>query len=213
MPSLFKRFKKKIPVSTGKSSPYYERANLILSPEDLKRILMGAPDIKGYKTSKGLTFNNIPLLDITPSVLKKKFDNPAHVLKRSSIIPGHKVIFYKDSVALYKFLIQYHFFNDRFFFASNRISSMAVLTEKEKARIIKRISDKYLEGIDAGNIDPILKVTDPNGSIIYTIDDVYFHLNYLPGNDTRKELLDKYNDFKELSERPRGLSESLEKYI
>jgi hypothetical protein len=213
MPSLFKRFKKKIPVSTNQSSPYYQRANLILSPEDLKRILMGAPDIQGFKTSKGLTFNNVPLLDITPSLLKKKFDNPAHVLKNFNNIPGHKVIFYKDSAALFKFLIQYHFYNDRFFFACNRISSSAVISEKAKAKIIKRISDKYLVGVDEENLDPILKVTDPNGSIVYTVDDVYFHLNYLPGNETRKELLNKYSDLKEFVERPKGLSESLEKYI
>jgi hypothetical protein len=213
MASLFKRFKKKLPVATTKNTAYYNRENLIQTVSDLHRILMGAPDIKGFKTEKELTFNNTPLLEITPRVLKTSFDTPSNVLDHSSVIPGHKVIFYKDSVAHYKFLIQYHFIDEQFFFASNKISSMTILSESDKEKITGRISRKYIDGKKQDDKISVLKVTDPNGSIVYTVDDVYFYLHYLPENDVKKMLLGQYAEASSQTVKPMGFNDSLEKYI
>lgn len=202
-----------MPVVSNKNSTYYTRENIILNIPDLVRILQGAPDMKGVKTDKEITFNNIPLLEITPAVLKSKFSKPSYVLDRSTSIPGHKVIFYKDSVLHYKFLIQYHFINEKFFFACNRLSSHAVLSDNDKMKIINRISNKYLGEDDISPIKAVIKVADSNGSLIYTIDDVYFYMHYLPANNTKEELLKMYADFPDRTVIPQGFNESLKKYI
>ncbi len=213
MASLFKRFKKNLPAVSTKNSAYYNRENVILNASDLTKVLKGAPDIKGFKTDKELTFNNIPLLDISPEILRSNFDTPSHVMDRSNYIPGHKVVFYKDSVAHYKFLIQYHFFNEKFFFASNKISSMTVLSDNDKMKIVNRISMKYLAEKDKKEAGLVMKVTDPNGSIIYTVDDVYFYMHYLPANEVNETLMKKYADIADQNLKPLGFNESLEKYI
>ena len=213
MASLFKRFKKKLPSVTAKSSAYYTRENIILNMADLLRILNGAPELKEFKTDKELTFNNIPLLEINQAILKRNFDKPAYVLSRSAHIPGHKVVFYKDSVLHFKFLIQYHFINDQFFFACNRLSSHAVLSDSNKKSIINRISKKYLGEENSSDIKPVIKVVDPNGSIIYTIDDVYFYMYYLPQNETKELLIKKYTDYTDEDIKPQGFTDTLEKYI
>lgn len=213
MSSLFKRFKKSLPVATSSNTSYYKRENLIQNINDLKHLLAGAPEIPEVRTDKEITLNNVSLLKFTPQLLKSKFGNPASILDLSDIIPGHKVFFYKNSVDYYKFLIQYHFIKNDFFFASNKISSMTALSDKDKERIMNRIQNKYLDNNGIKNGDLIVKVVDDNGSIIYTIDDVYFHLHYIPGNITKQNLLAKYAEIPENQAKPGGFKESLEQYI
>ena len=213
MASLFKKFKKKLPTVSNKNSAYFNRENAIETLHDLNKILKGAPEIKGMKTDKELTFNNISLLEITPSMLWNTFDNPAHVMDRSDYIPGHKVVFYKENVLHYKFLIQYHFINEKFFFASNKISSISMLSDSDKMKIINRIAMKYFNNEDTKSLASVMKAIDPNGSVIYTVDDVYFHMHYIPANDTREMLMAKYADVPEQTSKPQGFKESLDKYI
>ena len=212
MTSLFKRFKKNLPISTSKGSAYYRRENVIGNYDDLKKVLEAAPKIPEVKTDVEITFNTIPLNDITIADLKKKFDNPSFVLKNENI-DGHMVLFYKDSVAYYKFLIQYHFINNKFFFAGNKISSMGVLNDEDKQKIIGRISKKYLHEDFDNSEGWKIKVIDPNGSIIHTLDDVYFHLYYLAGNETTKGLIKQYAGHVPEQEGPTGFKESLDQYI
>jgi hypothetical protein len=213
MASLFKRFRKKLPAVSTRNSAYYSRESLIQTVPDLQRILMGGAGIKGFKTEKALTFNNIPLLEITPRVLKSSFDTPSHVLDNSSTIAGHKIVYYKDSIAHYKFLIQYHFVDEMFFFASNKISSMTILSDNDKIKITDRITRKYIGEKKTDDARLVLKVTDPNGSIIYTVDDVYFYLHYLPENETKKMLIGKYAEASEHIVKPKGFNDTLEQYI
>ena len=112
MASFFKRFKKNIPASTtSKGSTYYRRESIISNYGDLKSVLEAAPDIPASNTTEEITFNSLPLKSINFSEVKKKFGNPAYIHDNEHI-EGHKVLFYKDSVAYYKFLIraQSHFF-------------------------------------------------------------------------------------------------------
>lgn len=212
MSSLFKRFKKNLPISTSKGSVYYRRENIISNYNDLTNVLEADPNIPEAKTDEEISFNTIPLIDITIADLKKKFDNPSYVYNNENI-DGHMVLFYKDSVAYYKFLIQYHFINNKFFFAGNKISSMGVLNDDDKQKIIGRVSKKYLKK-DFDNTEGWkIKVIDPNGSIIHTLDDVYFHLYYLAGNETTKELIEQYADHTPVQDKPTGFKESLDQYI
>lgn len=213
MKSLFKRFKKKNPVGSSKSSSYYIRENVFEEIRDLKRILKMGLEPPFSLTKKEITFHGVPLFTTTKQVIKKKFGSPSYVLDNSDLIEGHKVIFYKDSVDTYKFLIQYHFIDDKFFFASNKVSSIRILSEKDKERVIKRIKVKYF-GDEAEDLKGLLvKVKDPNNSVLFTLDDVYYHLNYLLDNKTTNSLFEKYMDYEKPVALPKGFNESLKDYI
>ncbi|MEJ2596171.1 MAG: hypothetical protein P8100_13850, partial [bacterium] len=202
-----------IPVPTSKNSAYYKRENNIGNTEDLIRILHAAPELKAFKTEKAITFNNIPLMEISFQKLKENFGNPAYVFNNEQL-EGHTVIFYRDSVSYYKFLIQYHFINNAFFFAANKISTTGILADSDKKKIIERISKKYLgKGFDEKQ-GWLIKVTDPLGNHIHTLDDVYFHLYYLAENETTRKLREHHlGEVPEVNEKPSGFKESLDQYI
>jgi hypothetical protein len=212
MSSLFKRFKKKLPVSGSKNVAYYKRENIIGNLQDMKRILSSAAEPENPNTEKEITINNIPLMEISVQKLKNKFGNPSHVLKNDNV-EGHTVLFYKDSVSYYRFLIQYHFINNKFFFAGNKISSMAVLSDSDKQKITNRISEKYLGKAFSMSKGWKVLVVDPNHSTIRTLDDVYFYLYYLAGNDTTRELAAKYADLKPQESERSAFKDSLDQYI
>ena len=213
--SLFsRRIKKKLAASSSKNATYYKRENIIANIEDLQRVLNPLPKITIQHTKTLITFNTFPLTLITFGAIKKEAGNPTFVLNNSEYIDKHEVIFYKDGVDYYKFLIQYHFINDRFFFASNKISSMGILSSDDKNKIVEQINAKYLGALSNDSIkDLIVKVADDNNSIITTSDDVYFHVNYLAGNDTTQQLIRKYTGQIVEDSRPSGFTETLDKYI
>ena len=213
MASIFRKFKKKLPKVTSKSSAYYERENSLPDLADLKKALEGASDLKGLVSKTEFTFNALPLAKITSQLIKSKYGSPNYTLSNSESIDGHKVMFYKQSVQYYKFLIQYHFIDNQFFFASNKISSLAVLSDEDKQKVVNRLSKKYLD-LNYSDIKSLsVKLIDPNNSIIYTRDDVYFHINYLAGNDKTNQLIKEYADYIVQENKTPGFNESLEQLI
>ena len=90
---------------------------------------------------------------------------------------------------------------------------MGVFNDDDKQKIIGRISKKYLNEDFQHKGDLKMKVVDPNGSTIHTVDDVYFHLFYLAGNNTTSELIEQYADIKPQQSKPSGFKESLDQYI
>lgn len=213
MPSFFKRFKKKIIPISSKGSSYFERENIIQDTRDLKNILQILNEKIFSETKKDITFHGVPLLKTSPRELKNKFGAPMYIFNNSDNIESHKIFFYKDSVDFYKFLIQYHFIDNNFFFASNKVSSLTALSEEDKTKIVGRIKTKYF-GEEAKEIKGLkVKLRDQNGSIFYTVDDVYYYLNYLLDNQTTKKLIKLYPDFESSITHPPGFKESLEEYI
>ena len=213
MKSFFKRFKKKIPGISSNSSGYFVRENLLEDIRDLKSVLKTGFEPPFSETDKEITFHGVPLKGTSPRVIKSKFGSPMHILDNSKNIDGHKVFFYKDSINIYKFLIQYHFIDNEFFFASNKVSSVTVLTDEVKTKVIDRIKIKYFAENAKEIVGLKVKLKDPNGSILYTIDEVYYRLNYLLNNKTTKQLIKKYSDYEASQVRPAGFKESLEEYI
>ncbi len=213
--SLFSnKIKKKLAISSSKNATYYKRENLIANVDDLKKTLNPLPELSAKQSNTGITFNTFPLTEITFSMVKKEAGNPVFVVNNSEFIDGHEVVFYKDGVDFYKFLIQYHFIKDRFFFASNKISSMGILSDEDKLRIVEQINSKYL-GITPFDSpkELVVKVSDKNDSLITTVDDVYFHVNYLAGNDATRQLIQKYAGHIIDKSQPSGFKETLDKYI
>lgn len=202
-----------MPLVSGKGSGYYIRENMFEEIRDLKRVLTNGLKPPFNETEKEITFHGLPLKEHSQRMIRKKFGNPIYILDNSKSIDGHKVYFYKDSVNVYKFLIQYHFINDEFFFACNKVSSIRILSEDDKAKVIGRIKTKYF-GEDANEIEGLMvKVKDPNNNILFTRDDVYYYLNYLVFNKTTKQLLEKYSNYEPAVSKPPGLNDSLDEYI
>lgn len=214
MASLIKSLGRIFTVAPSKNASYFKQQNVLENTLELQRVLKAAPSLPDLKTTTEITFNTIPLVDITSSKIKNKFGIPSYVQDNSNNIEGHEVYFYLDSIDNYKFLVQYHFFNNNIFFVSNKISSTGKkLSDRDKSKIVGRISQKYLNDKPKDTKRWLIKVSDPNNSIIYTVDEVYYQLYYLAGNDTTKHLIDKYINNYQPEAKPEGFNESIDSYI
>lgn len=214
MASLIKSLGKIFTVAPSKNASYFKQQNVLESTPELQRVLKVSPSIPEQKTSTEISFNGMPLLEITTSKIKNKFGIPSYVHDNSDKIEGHEVYFYLDSIDNYKFLVQYHFVNNNIFFVSNKVSSTGKkLSDRDKNKIVSRISQKYLNEAPKDTKRWLIKVSDPNSSFIYTVDEVYYQLYYLAGNDTTKHLIDKYIHNYQPEVKPEGFNESIDSYI
>ena len=108
----------------------------------------------------------------------------------------------------------FSFINDQFFFASNKISSLGILSPGDKNKIIGQIRFKYLGIPPEEHIKTlIIKIGDRLNNVITTVDDVYFHINYLAGNTTTQQLAKKHIGRTEPTKNHSGFKETLDTYI
>ena len=155
--------RKRAKLAKSHDSRYYHQENVIKDKADLVVTLNPLPQTNGYKAKKTFSYNRQPLEEIT-----------------------------RDHIGLYKFLMQYHFFNKQFFFASTRISAQNRLTPKDKKEIVNQLLKKYLDKKPVKTMDDFeIKLIDKNNNLIYTYDTVYFYINYLLNNDTSRLLAEK----------------------
>jgi len=214
MASIIKSLGRIFSVAPSKNASYFKQQNVLENTAELQRVLKAAPSVPEQKTSTEISFNTIPLLEITSSKIKNRFGIPSHVHDNSNNIEGHEVYFYLDSIDNYKFLVQYHFYNNNIFFISNKVSSTGKkLSDRDKNKIVSRISQKYLNEKPKDTKRWLIKVSDPNNSIVFTVDEVYYQLYYLAGNDTTKYLTDKYVHNYKPEVKPEGFNESIDSYI
>lgn len=178
------------------NSAYYNRECIVHSAEDLSLILH--PDQKEFTlvtdTDKELLIKNLPLIELNEQYIVASLKKPVYVLDNSKSIKGHKVLFYKEDVGFYRFLLQFHLIDDKFFFANNRVTSSGMLPETEKNKIIHQILNRYLIKTGEEYNDFQIMLTDKNGSVLTTIDDVNFDVNYLCGGDIKNNLMDRFSD-------------------
>jgi len=190
--SLFRKLRKKARFGKSHGSRYYYQENVVKDQAELMLILKPLPKTKITKANKTFSINGMPLGEITHKILKAKSGIPSYILWNNEYIPKHKVYYYREHIGLYKFLMQYHFIDNRFFFASNRISSHNRLTQNDKSEIVGQLIKKY-----TGKEKPVMKenfeikLTDEEGNIIFTNDTVYYYINYLPNNETTRNLIKK----------------------
>ena len=210
--SFFKS-KKNNPITT--KSTYYIRESIIHNIDDLIKVLL--PPIEGNsiegKTTEEIKFKNIPLLNLSQKQIISEMDEPIFIFDNSDVIPGHKVMFYKEDVEFYRFLVQFHFINDEFFFVSNKVSSSGMLSEKEKCKIIDQLKHKYLSKSEVENNNFLLRLTDNNGSILTTQDEVYFYVNYLSGNSIKNKLINLYSDSPKTGTTETNFEDTIDKYF
>ncbi|NOY51472.1 MAG: hypothetical protein GXO88_13040 [Chlorobi bacterium] len=211
---MFSFLKSKKYKPTTVKSTYYIRECLIHTSEDLIKILnpkKGGDTIE-EKVRDEIKFKDLPLLNLSEKMIINAMENPVYIHDNSEVIKGHRVLFYKEDVEFYRFLIQFHFIYNDFFFVSNKVSSSGMLSNNEKSKIVNQLKRKYLSDKPQKGDSFLLNLEDKNGSVLNTIDDVYFYVNYLSGIELTNKLKQRYSDFNADNPKP-AFDESIDKYF
>ncbi len=197
------------------NSTYYIRECLIHNVDDLNLILQA--DLKEFtliaKTDVDLEIKNLPLIGLTEKKLIVSLKQPIYIFDNSDDLKGHKVLFYKEDVGFYRFLLQFHFMDGVFFFASNRVSSSGLLPEAEKNKIIHQILNRYSIKTEEEYKDFHLMITDENDSVLTTIDEVYFNVNYLCGGETKNNMISRFSGQKDQKNQKSDFDSNVDKYF
>lgn len=186
MSSIFRSSKKK---THQKGRAFYDRENLIQTIDELIDILSVSDNKNVEKTETDILFHGMKLGNINLKTLSKDMGEESYKLKPENNIDGHEVHFFRMKSEHLKFLIQVHFINSEFFLAGTKVYSDALLSDNDKQRIVKQISDKYQQ--ETGDSAEFV-FGDPHGNILWTKDDVFFHINYLRCSDICDELKRRY---------------------
>jgi hypothetical protein len=212
---MFSFFKSNKNKPTTIKSTYYIREGLIHNKKDLNNILiLNNEKYDLVKKIKGeIKFKNLSLIDLSQKQLIAEMGIPVYIHDNSDIIKGHKILFYKEDVEFYRFLIQFHFFDDQFLLVSNKVSSSGMITEKEKGKIVNQLIGKYIGLSDENKNHFQLKFTDKNGSELKTIDDVYFYVNYLSGGPIKNTLINRYSDSSNEDSSESNFEDTIDKYF
>ena len=197
------------------NSTYYIRECLIHGVNDLNSFLQPKPEDYTLlkKTRVDLSVKNFPLINLTEEKITASLKQPIYIYDNSELIKGHKVLFYKEDVEFYRFLLQFHFIDGQFFFASNRVTSSGMLPETEKNKIIKQLIGRYqIENKEDYNGFHLM-ITDENKSVLTTIDDVYFNVNYLCGGEIKNKLINTFSDQKDKKDKKSDFDNNVDKYF
>lgn len=214
MAKLFKRFRKRISKIRNKNASYFIQENVIQGSGDLRAVLDPLPKVKVQTAKRQIAINELQLNEITIRKLRSKFGVPSYILKNYNHIDKHKVYFFRDRVGFYKLLMQFHFINNHFFFASTRISVPKGISFERKREIVKQILMKYTGTTEKKQVKDIeIKLVDENNNILFVFDYVSFYLNYLPQNELKDNL---FKEFCTLSDAEKEKEESrleIDKYL
>ncbi len=209
-------FKKKDPESLTSKSTYYERECVITFPTDIFLLLSDARSFEYKKTDVPITVSKISLNNITTQAVTKVMDTPKYLFDNKENIPGHKVLFYKEEADIYRFLLQFHFIDNRLFFVANKIYTGMSLPASNKEKIVKQLAQKYLHlpNYDVPEEYGIF-ISDANGNKLFTRDGVYFYVNYITGDSIQEELWNKYSFLEEemAKKKSDSFNESLDKFL
>lgn len=211
---MFSFFKSNKNKQTSVKSTYYIRECLIHNVSDLLSVLN--PKIEDNavigESNSEVKLKNLSLIGLTQKEIIAEMDHPVYIFDNSETIKGHKVMFYKEDVEFYRFLIQFHFIDDNFFFASNKVTSSGMLTNTDKEKIVKQLANKYLSNTDI-NDNYLLSLTDSNNSILSTVDDVYYYVNYLSGAEIKNKLIKRLSANTDMGNKDPDFDDTINKYF
>ena len=185
--SFFKRKKSK----SSRGVSYYDRENIVHTIKDLGGIF-NYKSISEYTTDKIIKFNGLALSNINKQNVLKVFNKPDCTINKLDNIDNYEILFYRHSLEKFTFLMQFHFYDDKFLFVSNMVNSSGIISKAEKQSFIQKIDDKYFlesnidfdEGLE-------VKIIDKNDNFISVVDGVNFRVNYL--NKSSFDILLKNN--------------------
>jgi len=186
MLSFFKSSKKK---TQQKGRAFYERENLIQTIDELIEILFLSESDKLLSTKTHIQFHGKELKLINRNNIDDILGGEAYILYPDNNIDGHEVYFYRMKSEHLKFLVQVHFINDNFFLAGTKVYADALLSDHDKQRVVQQIINKY--DLKDEN-STTFSVQDPEKNIIWTKEDIFFHIGYLFNNNTCKDLKNRY---------------------
>ena len=191
MLSFFKSKKNKAPKKGGS---FYHRENLIQTIEELNNMLNQPSSSNITKSESNILFQGFELDSIVEKNLEDDFGEESFILEPDSGIEGHVVYFYRIVSDYFRFLIQIHFIGDKFFFSATKVYAESLLSFVDKRKVIKQIASKYHPTANDETVN--FNIKDPVGNMLFTHDDVYYHIKYLPNNQINKDLKKQYQGFK-----------------
>lgn len=173
--------------SRGRS--YYERENMVHTLNDLISICNPVSN-QQYSTSGIIKYNGIALNEADEKRVLKLFGKPNHIIDDIENLNNYKVLFYRHTVDKFKFLMQFHYHKNSFFFVSNMVTSTGVLSQLDKMSFINRITNKYFpelkldfqQGLD-------IQITDKVNNFIKVVDGVNFKVNYVNYSSVNKQII------------------------
>ncbi len=190
MLSFFKSSKKK---THKKGQSFYDRENLIQTIDELNIVLGHLGSSTTTKSNSNLLFQNKELDTITKDNLKDYFGEESFLLEHTNLVANHNVYYYRITSEHLRFLIQIHFIDNKFFFAGTKVYSDSILSNNDKQKVIKRITNKYYPEADENLID--FDIEDPKGNILFTHDNVYYYIKYLANNELSRELKNQFSGY------------------
>ncbi len=179
---------------------YYDRENMVHNHGDLVSVFN--PVLKRqYNSNEIIKFSGLALSEIDEENIKSVLKEPDFVIGAANSSLGHRVMFYRHLVDKYIFLMQFHFLKGSFLFVSNSTSSASVITKEEKLSFTKRITDKYLRGIDLDlNHGFDMKITDSTNNFLNITDGVNYKVNYVNTSEFNLNILKNPNLKNEMQE-------------
>jgi len=205
--SFFKSSKNK---TSQKGSSFYHRENLIQTIEELNNLLNRLHSSETNKSNANILFQGIELDSINKKNLENYFGEESFILEPDSEILNHTVYYYRIVSGNLRFLIQVHFIDNQFMFASNKVYSDALLSVNDKLKVVKQITSKYFPDADKETI--MFNLKDAKGNILFTHDHVYYYINYLPNNAINQKLLKQYKGYKKI-DAAQEVSDTLDRLI
>ena len=191
--SFFKQSKKK---TSQKGSSFYHRENLIQTIEELNDLLNRLKANDANESKANILFQGNELDSISEKNLENDFGEESFILEPDSEILNHIVYYYRIVSGNLRFLIQVHFIDNQFMFASNKVYSDALLSISDKQKVVKQITSKYFPEADKETI--MFNLKDAKGNVLFTHDHVYYYINYLPNNAINQKLKKQYEGYKKV---------------
>ena len=182
-------FKLKSSRKKPKPISFYDRENRIQNGKDLKCFFNLTAD---HSTPASISFRGIPLAQITPQEMENKLGEPLYTLDHGYRIDGHLVYFYKNKLGNLSILMQLHFIHDVFVLAVTKFSSDFVLGEPDKAKLTAQLLSNYPPTKPTSG-HQTLKFNDPEGNIIFTEENVFYFIHYVPNTPQLQKLKNQIN--------------------
>jgi hypothetical protein len=181
---MFSFFRKQLKKPATKNASFYERENPIQSLGDLKNVFNKKATLQ---TQNKITYQGLALNEIQSKTLSEQIGEESYLSNREEIIPGHAIYFYKKNVEKFTLILQFHFLNDVFFFATTKVSSESLISDKEKQKVSDQLLRHYPD-IEIQNNQFTYDFSDPDGNIVSTREHIYMFIDYYANNPEVEKL-------------------------
>ncbi|MDP2721264.1 MAG: hypothetical protein Q8O72_00790 [Bacteroidales bacterium] len=175
---MFSFFRKQIKKPVTKNASFYERENPIQSLDDLKNVFNKKATLQ---TQYKITYQGLGLNEIQSKKLSKQVGEVSYISNHEEKIPGHTIYYYKKHVEKFSLLLQFHFLNDVFFFATTKVSAESLISDKEKQKVLDQLLRHYPD-IEIPKNKFTYEFSDPKGNVVSTREHIYIYIDYYANN-------------------------------